>query len=659
MATAHTTDTDNGTHSSTSPTASSAHSPTRECTNAEWKSKVANTRHGKQLTRLWSDCDALCQNPSVYRTCPRVDAYDRHEVFMHLLNTNPSALGMPIKIPPFVALVNIAGELHLWTSKHRWLFIRLAQCVARGYWNAVAPLKRVTDFLESYLCSHLATAKAAHDAFLVMTYSLPAFVDVHEVYWQIRSVRRERAATPFVDDGPMLTSDRPIEAYNLAHHTNALTSNSATGLRDAVVRAFVASTTITDWDAPVCHDPEQADAALRKTANALQLELKKREAQHKEEVESLRAERRKLVEEKAAVTAQLDALRVDLKRANADYLETDTRCTKLLARVASLEESKRVLQQQKQKADLDHARESKKIETLHAGTVDEQDRKYLTLQLDERAAKARVAELEVEVAALQRERDDAVATIDAMNTRFDANAADNNRMRILNVCVKLQHTALIARRRDAFDTAAQLAEARKKCASVASKVQRRAAKPSTLVCSTEVQTDPVPHCAPSPALEAAVQTDMDVRLLEIDELKQEVFTVNEEKARVSAELASLKATTKLREAQPAHSNDGQPKAEFDDMMHQNGALVQPSSPQLEHAIAQLVVNMKYVVDTARMGGVHEHAASEMAMQLRFSHPHVQSPQQMGQMQYMHTGYFAPGPHAPPPGGYFVQNGSFS
>lgn len=598
----------------------------------EWLAKISCTPHGKQLNRLWTDCGALCRNPSVFRTCPRMDAYDRHAVFLHILNNNPLALALPAKMPPFVALVNIGGDYRVWTSEYKWLFVRLAQCVARGRWDALAPIEAISNFLDDYLQALLnEVALSKQTTFFLLTYSLPAFTDVHEAFWQIRTVRRvSNDPGVWVDDGPALTSDRPVERFYSAPvvavtlpakgKTGQPTPRS--GITDAMVRAFVSSTTVIDWDATASwSDPtRQAESAskVHQLTVVLQGELKERTRKHNDEMDAIQAENKSLQTQIASVQAQCEDAQEAERKAHAEYLVVDTECAKLKKSLVAVEESKRRLEQQKHRAEEQHAVQSRKSETVHANTVDDQIRKLHQLQIQERAARRDVDVLSEQLQATQRALDGLLSEHES--TRAE-HAEASERLRLSTVVVRLQHVALVAGRRDRQSAQVTLTDMRKKCATLAAAQRadkeqrdRRARQgqallqPAVAVCDADAQTNNQDSSTPVACTsESAVQTDMDKRFIEIDDLKQEIVQLTDEKQQLVRE---------LDEYQCARGNPNGCNTEFEALTAPTGSSTHAPNPHLEHVVSQTVANLTYLVGAARAGGAHERAANQMAAQLQ-------------------------------------------
>ena len=444
---------------------SSAHEPTgaeADERNQQWLSALEHTPTGKQLLDYLAHVEGVCNSPESGVECPVDQATTFRRVLVSALDKHTTPFGLPRTLPKFMAVCSLAGRRMLLTTELPVLFQLLAHSPngARCAQSCMAAMKTILE----YQCAHPGVS-------LLMTYSLPFQMDMPNIYWDVRTLRRmENGRIKDGELGYVLGEPKPVRLACTSGPPGA----SDEGALMAMIDAFGRNMRAIDLDITVDSDAQSIEGIvservdrLEQMVTMLKTDRRRLQTAHREELIELKDTHSKTVAfhasslseayeqerfDEVKLREQIDKLEAE-GAANRKTLETrdrdiaklkadrigdrqiwDEERKGLMSRLSLQEASTN--QGAKQLTRANDAREKvvKKMETEHARTLDQMERKLGKATMAERAAKAEGEELLARMQSLSKAMEGTDAQQEALNAELTWQKRTN---KILTACVHL------------------------------------------------------------------------------------------------------------------------------------------------------------------------------------------------------------------------------
>jgi len=389
----------------------------------QWMQVLAKTPTGRHVRDYLAHVASACsvQDPGIECPIDQVTSYRR--ALIRALEMSEQPFGLPRKLPRFIFVANLCGRKLLLTSA-RSVLLQLMSHSPNGagcVQQAMLGIKAVMRHMD-----------ANPDDSVLMTYSMPFQVEMSNLFWDVRTIRRMPNGRVF--DGQIAYQLGGGQARAVAS-TSGLEHESSRGELDAIVEGFRANMACVDMDINVDAaqrgrgaSAESTDSAqqgrvahLEQMVNMLQHERKKMHVDHRQEMDNFRVRVQQAVEGAQAASAeayaqertdekvladQLGILQLEFdktkealgrkdielkklkaKSAAAD-LEWDGERKDMQSRTALMEAACNQATKQLAKSNSERDKTLKRQETQHAQTLDEMERRYQRVVLSERAARA-------------------------------------------------------------------------------------------------------------------------------------------------------------------------------------------------------------------------------------------------------------------------------
>ena len=696
-----------------------------------WMQALAKTPTGRHVRDYLAHVASACsvQDPGIECPIDQVTSYRR--ALIRALEMSEQPFGLPRKLPRFIFVANLCGRKLLLTSA-RSVLLQLMSHSPNGagcVQQAMLGIKAVMRHMD-----------ANPDDSVLMTYSMPFQVEMSNLFWDVRTIRRMPNGR--ILDGQISYQLGGGQARAVAS-TSGLEHESSRGELDAIIEGFRANMACVDMDINVGGLPsaESTDSAqqgrvahLEQMVNMLQHERKKMHVDHRQEIDAARERVQQAVEAAQAASAeayaqertdekvladQLGILKLEFDKTKEAFGRKDIELKKLKAKSAAADlewdgelkdmQSKTALMEascnqaakQLAKSNSERDKTLKRQETQHAQTLDEMERRYQSVVLSERAARAEGESLMERMVTLSKTMEGHDATDEAYRSELAHLKRAN---KVLGGLVQLggcrfdcalefakQYPVAIAR--------AEEAEGALKVAKLASASARadagrlqadvdslKEAEASNAKCSAPVIEPPAMTDAAT--MTQPITSKAELELGEIQtahcKLQDEMKAKERELAETKAEFARVVKRSAKKNPPPDCLTEQPPSASavvghptqpqmaggaymINNHVHigngGNGIAPVPidlgvdpnADPSVEHAIAQAVGTLRYLADMARESSRHKAAATEgwatvRALQQYSAYapppPALQGP--VGMMyhgQHMAQGGFVPG-HSP-------------
>lgn len=383
----------------------------------QWISTLEQTQAGRLLCEHMSHVNAALRATMVHVECPIDQTTTFRRVLMRGLRGPSMPFGLPVKLPKFIAMVNICGKRMLLTSEIDVLFKMLAhtphgESGNRALFVALGALFGAREELPE--CS------------LLMTYSLPFQVELQSLYWEIRTLRKlpdgsyvdgelsyglmdskphkvasttSRETDTAVDelDAQVATFARHVAAQDLDVDPSDVTESSAAGLFDEKVCKLERIVTMLKRDRKkmLAEHEEEMGAAKRRADELLDVTTEAQQAaytQERSDEARLKRKVEKLESETAANVSTIARLSTEVATLKADASATDLLWKgdkkKLEATRKEQDGAAGALAKQLRAANEARDKALAKQAQAHQSTVDEMERKLGKATMARRAAEA-------------------------------------------------------------------------------------------------------------------------------------------------------------------------------------------------------------------------------------------------------------------------------
>jgi len=385
--------------------------------NARWLGMLSATPTGRHITEYLAHVECACNGHDVGVECPIDQVTTWRRALLLALEKHARPFGLPRKLPKYIFVANLCGRKLLMTSDNNLLLQLMSHSP-----NGEACNARAVDATRMMI-QHV---QQNSDHSVLMTYSMPFQVEMSNLFWDVRTIRRMPNGK--VVDGQLAyhlgsSQARPVSC------TSSLETEASRDELVAIVEGFRENMHAIDMD----HDDEAEGSEsvpglfspkvhqLEQIVTMLKQERKKMQIEHREELQRAqdrvttaveaagtrsaeayaqeRADEARMVENLAtlekALQKAVDAAAqkdTDLKtmrsaKATAE-LEWDVERKELRSKAALMEASGNQATKQLSRCNQDREKALKKQENQHAKTVDEMERKYQSAVLAERTARA-------------------------------------------------------------------------------------------------------------------------------------------------------------------------------------------------------------------------------------------------------------------------------
>lgn len=386
-------------------------------TNARWLRMLSATPTGRHLTEYLAHVECACNGHDVGMECPIDQVATLRRALLHALGHSPKPFGLPHKLPKYIFVANLCGRKLLMTSENSLLLQLMSHSP-----NGQACTERAMDATRA-MVQH---AQHNADHSVLMTYSMPFQVEMPNLFWDVRTIRRMPNGN--VVDGQLAYHLGSSQARPVAC-TSSLETEASRGELDAIVEAFRENMHAINMD----HDEDSVDSdsvtglsgpnvqRLEQIVSMLKQERKKMHVEHREELrrandrlttateaagtrsaeayaqersdEALLVQRISTIEKALQMAvdsaAQKDTQLKTIQSAKATAeLEWEGERKELRAKMVLVEASANQATKQLSRCNQDREKALKKQDTQHAKTVDEMERKYQSSVLAERTARA-------------------------------------------------------------------------------------------------------------------------------------------------------------------------------------------------------------------------------------------------------------------------------
>jgi hypothetical protein len=394
---------------------------------SKWMEGLQVSVTGKKLCDYLGHVTSVLDDGNLGVECPIDQACSFRRVLVKALESRESPFGLPKKLPNFIAMVQLCGERMLLTTERSQLFQLLAHAPsgARSNSNAINSMAQMIKYQKDHPeCS------------LLLTYSAPFQVDLKDLWWDVRTIRRDPTSLGVIDGE--LAYQVHEQKPRTVGCTSASESVSAMPTLEKEVRAYEARVAAVDLDTELFESAAaQPGQNMEKRVETLEAILGKMQAarkrtmeEHKAEVErlqkaesmatmaateaakmaaeadresqaSLNREINRLAKEcEASINAvgaqkrQNELLRKEHRsEQNAKAMEMAGEIDTLRAAKVQLEKDLKSSQEEFKKVEKKNSASTRKLETGHQKSLDEMERKLGKLQMAERTARQEAEDL--------------------------------------------------------------------------------------------------------------------------------------------------------------------------------------------------------------------------------------------------------------------------
>ena len=243
----------------------------------KWLAGLAASKAGQTLMDHLSHAEAA---PHLTTSSAFEQASCFRRVFIHALHKKPAPFGLPKKLPKYIAIVNFSGERLLMYSENACLVAFLTMG-ADGLHTATPGVQKILDHAMGSTCS------------VMLYYSLPFQAGFDSAYWECRTLVRSSDGN--VDDAHLVCTSWDKQASKGT--PTLLAESQRSDVLDEQEEAFGGNMMACDLDVTIEKiegiDPglvfDEQNGKLMKMITMLKNERRKMIADHKQELEDMRA----------------------------------------------------------------------------------------------------------------------------------------------------------------------------------------------------------------------------------------------------------------------------------------------------------------------------------------------------------------------------------
>ena len=429
---------------------------------SQWMEGLTQSHTGRKVCDYLGHLTSVLDDGDLSLECPIDQAVSFRRVLIRALERHSAPFGMPKKLPKFIAMVQLNGERMLLTPEISQLFKLLAHAPAskRAHTDAISSMMSMIKYREEH-----------PECTLLMTYSAPFQVTLTNLWWDVRTLRRD-PETLKVIDGEM--------AYQIGQKscraigcTSALENDSSAETLEREVRAFEENISAVNLDIEMQHGMDKSDSstpndakvqAAMSMARGLQTERKQLIADHAAEISEMRNHTEKLtreceeeslrmykqereneaslVKEIARLTKEVEATvssvsvhladnelmrKTHRSDMNAAVIRKDEELKVIGTKLVATEGNLKLKDQECTRLSKQHASHTKKLEVQHQRSLDGMERKLQKATMAERAAKQEGGEITTRLSTLSSVMEGRDAEKEALEHQLDI-ARRNNRV---------------------------------------------------------------------------------------------------------------------------------------------------------------------------------------------------------------------------------------